>query len=108
MSLCRKSGSGINRCSSEREGEKEGRREGRRDGKGRRERGKMGERERGEREKGREKKDRERQSNQSDEDQKSQSRTWTTEEAMEGWLRHLYRQVSEHSPSYFLHLFSRS
>ena len=45
VSPCRKSGSGINRPSSEREGEKEGRGRGRKDRKGRKRRGWRGERE---------------------------------------------------------------
>lgn len=54
VSLYRKSGAGINRPSSEREGEKEGRGRGSRDGKGRRRRGKREDGEGRGREKGKE------------------------------------------------------
>lgn len=69
LSLCRKSGSGINRCSSEREGEKEGRRRGEKGGgmgKGE-EREARWERGKGERERKAERQKTERQSNQRDE-----------------------------------------
>lgn len=108
VSLCRKSGAGINRPSSEREGEKEGRR-GSRDGKGRKRRGKREERKMEREGGGRKAKRRERQrhSNQGDEDRKSWRRTRETEKGTEGWLGHLYRQVRGHSSSCLSNLCSR-
>lgn len=109
MSLCRKSGSGINRPSSEREGEKEGRGRGSRDGTGRKRRGKREERKMESEGRGRKAKRRERQrhSNQGDEDRKSWRRARETEKWTEGWLGHLYRQVRGQSPSCLSNLCSR-